>query len=148
LEGFVSIRNWTLNGVFNYSFTRSVVAETEVANDRSVGRQLVYAPLHHTNMNLAAVRKWFSTGLTAAWESKRFTTSDNSEWLPGSLMTDAFAAATFRTGTAGWRAEMAVNNLPGLATESVSNYPMPLRTFKIKLTLTWSEKQKKDETPD
>ena len=86
--------------------------------------------------------------MTAAWESKRFTTSDNSEWLPGSLMTDAFAAAAFNTGSAQLRAEMAVSNIPGLATESVRNYPMPLRTFKIKLTLTWSEKRKKDETPD
>lgn len=144
----LSIRSWILHGVFNYSFTRSVVAATDVANDRSVGRQLVYAPLHHTNLNLAARRKWFSTGFSAAWESRRFTTSDNSEWLPGSLMTDAFAAAAFRTGAAGWKAEMSVSNLPGLATESVINYPMPLRTFKIKLTLTWSEKQKKDETPD
>jgi iron complex outermembrane receptor protein len=144
----LSIRNWTLRGVFNYSFTRSVVAATEVANDRSVGRQLVYAPLHHANLNLGGTGKWFRTGLTAAWESRRYTTSDNSEWLPGSLMTDTFAGADFRTGTAGWRVEMAVSNLPGLATESVRNYPMPLRTFKIKLTLTWSEKQKKDETPD
>lgn len=144
----LSFRNWTLRGEFNYSFTRSVVAATEVANDRSVGRQLVYAPLHHSNLNLAAGRKWFSTGMTAAWESKRFTTSDNSEWLPGSLMTDAFAAAAFNTGSAQLRAEMAVSNIPGLATESVRNYPMPLRTFKIKLTLTWSEKRKKDETPD
>ncbi len=144
----LSIYNWTLRGVFNYSFTRSVVAATEVANDRSVGRQLVYAPLHHANLNLSAGKKWFTAGMTAAWESRRFTTSDNSEWLPGSLMTDAYTAAAFSTGSARWRAEMAVSNIPGLATESVRNYPMPLRTFKIKLTLTWSEKQKKDETPD
>jgi len=144
----LSIRNWILRGVFNYSFARSVVAATEVANDRSPGRQLIYAPLHHANLNLGATGKWFRTGLTAAWESRRYTTSDNSEWLPGSLMTDAFAGADFRTGAAGWRAEIAVNNLPGLATESVRNYPMPLRTFKIKLTLTWSEKKKKDETRD
>jgi iron complex outermembrane receptor protein len=144
----LSIRSWILRGVFNYSFTRSVVAATEVANDRSVGRQLIYTPLHHANLNLGATRKWFRTGLTAAWESRRYTTSDNSEWLPGALMTDAFAGAEFRTGAAGWRAEMAVSNLPRLATESVRNYPMPLRTIKIKLTLTWSEKKKKDETPD
>jgi iron complex outermembrane receptor protein len=144
----LSFRNWIMRGVFNYSFTRSVVAATEVANDRSVGRQLVYAPLHHANLNLGATRKWFRTGLTAAWESRRYTTSDNSEWLPGYIMTDVFAGADFRTGAAGWRAEIAVNNLPGLATESVRNYPMPLRTFIIKLTLTWSEKEKKDEIPD
>jgi iron complex outermembrane receptor protein len=144
----LSFRNWIMRGVFNYSFTRSVVAATEVANDRSPGRQLVYAPLHHANLNLGATRKWFRTGLTAAWESRRYTTSDNSEWLPGYIMTDVFAGADFRTGAAGWRAEIAVNNLPGLATESVRNYPMPLRTFKIKLTLTWSEKEKKDEIPD
>jgi iron complex outermembrane receptor protein len=141
-------RNWTMHSLFNYSFTRPIVAGTDVANDRSIGRQLIYVPLHNVSLNLSAARKWFSTGLTAAWESRRYTTSDNSEWLPGSLTTDAFAGAGFKAGVSDWRAEFAIDNIAGMATESVRNYPMPLRTFKIKLTLTWSEKKKKDETPD
>ena len=142
------LRNWMMRSLFNYSWTRAVVAGTDIANDRSVGRQLIYVPVHNVNMNLGATGKWFSTGLTAAWESRRYTTSDNSEWLPGSLTTDAFAGAGFKKGKACWRAEFAVSNIAGTASESVRNYPMPLRTFKIKLTLTWSEKMKKDETPD
>ena len=33
----------------------------------------------------------------------------------------------------------------GTASESVRNYPMPLRTFNLKITLTWSENPKEYE---
>jgi iron complex outermembrane receptor protein len=141
------LRNWNLLGTLNYSFTRSVIAESDfIANDRSVGRQLIYAPLNHANLNISATRKWFRTGMSAAWESRRYTTSDNSEWLPSSFMADLFAGTDFRTGAVGLKTEVVVSNILGTATESVRNYPMPLRTFKIKLTLTWSDNQKKHET--
>ena len=145
----LTLRNWKLQGLLNYAFTRSVIAESDfVANDRSVGRQLIYAPLNHANLNISATRKWFRTGMSAAWESRRFTTSDNSEWLPSAFMADLCAGADFRTGAVGVKTEVAVSNILGTATESVRNYPMPLRTFKIKLTLTWSDNQKKHETTD
>jgi|GEM_PF-625934 len=143
------VRNWKLQGSLNYAFTRSVTAESDfVANDRSVGRQLIYAPLNHANLNASATRKWFSSGMSAAWESRRYTTSDNSEWLPSAFIADLFAGADFRTGAVGFKTEFIVSNVLGTATESVRNYPMPLRTFKIKLTLTWSDNQKKHETTD
>ena len=141
------LRNWNLQGLLNYAFTRSVIAESDfVANDKSVGRQLIYAPLNHANMNISATSKWFRTGLSAAWEGRRYTTSDTSEWLPSAFMADLFTGADFYTGAFGLKTEIAVSNILGTATESVRNYPMPLRTYKIKLTLTWSENQKKHET--
>lgn len=140
------LHNWKFRGILNYSLTRSVIASSDVANDGAVGRQLIYAPLHHANMNFSSSRKWFTAGLSAAWESRRFTTSDNSEWLPSAFLTDAWAGAEVKTGAVSWKTEIAVSNLAGIATESVLNYPMPLRIFKIKLILTWSENQKKDET--
>lgn len=140
------LRDWKFRGIINYALTRSLIAGSDIENDGAVGRQLIYAPLHHANMNFSSSRKWFTAGLSAAWESRRFTTSDNSEWLPSAFMTDAFAGAEINTGAVSWKTEIAVSNLAGIATESVLNYPMPLRTFKIKLILTWSENQKKDET--
>ena len=136
---------WKLNGWMNYAFTRSVIAGSDIANDRSVGSQLIYAPLHHANINLTAGREWLRTGLSAAWESRRFTTSDNTEWLPSSIMTEAFAGAIFPVGPVKLQADLRVNNLFGIPVESVRNYPMPLRTFKIRLTLTWSGKPNENE---
>ncbi|MRR22934.1 hypothetical protein EG830_08140 [bacterium] len=140
-----AVGEWQLNGWFSYALTRSVIASSDIPNDRSVGSQLIYAPLHHANLNLVAARGWFRAGMSAAWESKRFTTSDNSEWLPRDFMTAASAGAVIPAGHLALKTEIKVNNITGTPVESVRNYPMPLRTFNIKLTLTWSDKHKADE---
>jgi iron complex outermembrane receptor protein len=140
-----AINEWRLSGYLNYAFTRSVIAGSDIPNDRSVGRQLIYAPLHQANLNLGVARKWFTSGMAAGWESRRYTTSDNSEWLPASLMTDVSAGAVISAGKASLTGELKVNNIFNIPSESVRNYPMPLRTINLKLTLTWSDKTKKNE---
>ena len=134
-----------LNVWLNYALTRSVTAGSDLVNDKAAGSQLIYAPLHHANVNITGTRSWLRTGLSAAWESRRFTTADNSEWLPSAYMTDAFAEAIIPAGPVQLQTELKVNNLLGTQNESVRNYPMPLRTFTVKLTLTWSGKPKENE---
>jgi iron complex outermembrane receptor protein len=139
------VGEWKLNGWLSYSLTRSVIAGSDIPNDRSVGSQLIYAPLHHANLNLAAARGWFRAGMFTAWESRRYTTSDNSEWLPPDFMTGISAGAVIPAGPVSIKTEVKVNNITGTPVESVRNYPMPLRTFNIKITLTWSDKTEKNE---
>ncbi|MCK7531001.1 MAG: hypothetical protein MZV63_08140 [Marinilabiliales bacterium] len=64
-----------------------------------MGKQLVYAPLHHLNMNIDAGWKTIRAGITAVIESRRYTTSDNSEWLPASFTTDMLLGTSFGAGT-------------------------------------------------
>ena len=139
------INDYMLSGYLNYAFTRSVIADSDIPNDRSAGRQLIYAPLHHANLNFGIERRWFNAGMAAAWESRRYTTSDNSEWLPAAFMADASAGATITSGHIKINTELKVYNLFNISSESVRNYPMPLRTVNLKLTLTWSEKSKDHE---
>lgn len=140
-----SVGEWKLKGWLSYALTRSVISGSDIPNDRSVGSQLIYAPLHHANFNLMVARGWFRAGMSAAWESKRYTTSDNSEWLPSDLMSSASAGAVIPAGPVTLKTEIKVNNLTGTPVESVRNYPMPLRTFNIKITLTWSDKSEENE---
>lgn len=139
------IGGWKLSSYMNYALTRSVIAGSAIANDRSVGSQLVYAPLHHANLNLNTSRKLFIAGVAVAWESRRFTTSDNSEWLPSAFMADASAGVSIPAGPVTLKTELKVNNIFNIPVESVRNYPMPLRTLNLKLTLTWSEKENDHE---
>jgi hypothetical protein len=59
-------------------------------------------------------------------------------------MTDAFAGIDIRSGKFIWKTEVEVNNLLNSTLESVRNYPMPLRTIKVKITLTLSDKRKSE----
>ncbi len=140
-----SLGKWKLNGWLTYALTRSVISGSDIPNDRSAGSQLIYAPLHHANLNLMASGGWFRAGMSAAWESRRYTTSDNSEWLPSDLMSSASVGAVFPAGPVILKTEIKVNNITGTPVESVRNYPMPLRTFNIKITLTWSDKTEENE---
>jgi vitamin B12 transporter len=142
----VAVSKWTIKGYLNYGITRSVNAGSEVPNDRSEGSQLAYMPLHHLNMNIDAGWRVFSGGMTAVAESRRYTTSDNSEWLSASFIADLYLASSVRAGMTVIRADLRVNNILNARSESVRNYPLPLRNFNLRLTLTWSDKTKNNET--
>jgi hypothetical protein len=60
-------------------------------------------------------------------------------------MADAYAGVTVPAGPVALRSELKINNILNIPAESVRNYPMPLRTVNLKLTLTWSEKEKEHE---
>jgi len=139
-----TLHEWVLRGTANYALTRSVIARSDIANDRSVGKQLIYMPLNHAVISVSAVRKWFSAGFASSWESRRYTASDNSEWLPHAFMTDAFAGIDIRSGKFICKTEIKVDNLLNSVQESVRNYPMPLRLIKVKITLTLSDKKESE----
>ncbi len=142
----VTVNDWEIRGLLNYALTRSLMARSDIANDRSIGKQLIYTPVHHLSLNIDAGWKRVKAGVSAVAESRRYTASDNSEWLPASFLTDLFLGAGFRAGTTGVRADLRINNIFNTPSESVRNYPMPLRTINLVIKLTWSEKQKKHET--
>jgi len=79
-------------------------------------------------------------------ESRRYTTSDNSEWLPASFIADLYLGSSVRAGMTVIRADIRINNILNARSESIRNYPLPLRYFNLRLTLTWSDKTKNNET--
>lgn len=136
----VVVREFKIKGYMNYGLTRSVIAGSDIPNDRSEGSQLVYAPFHHLNLNADAGWRLFSSGITAMAESRRYTASDNSEWLPASFIADVYLGTSVRAGVTAIRADLRISNILSSHTESVRNYPMPLRTFNLRITLTLSDK--------
>ncbi len=141
----VAVSEWKMKGYLNYAFTRSQVTGSEISNDNSVGKQLIYSPLHHLNMNMDAGWKIYRAGVTVITESRRYTTSDNSEWLPASFNADMFIGASFGKGRTRVKADFIINNVLNSPAESVRNYPLPMRTFNLRINLTLSEKPKKHE---
>ena len=142
LEGMIGsempLHDWNFSGYINYALTSSVIADSEISNDRSEGSQLIYAPLHHLNFNLGTGWKMIIAQLTALFESRRFTTADNSEWLPSSFLADASIGAVMGREKTKLRIDFNVQNIFNTQVESVRNYPMPLRTYNIRMTITVS----------
>lgn len=142
LEGMIGtempLNEWDFSGFINYALTRSVIADSDIANDRSEGSQLIYAPLHHLNFNISTGWKILRAQLTALFESRRYTTADNSEWLPSSFLADGSIGAVMGREKTKLRIDFNVQNIFNAQVESVRNYPMPLRTYNIRMTITVS----------
>lgn len=143
IEGRVSaelpVNNGNINTYINYAFTRSVVASSGLPDDPSQGKQLIYTPLHLLNINTNAGWRFVRAGITAEYESRRFTNSDNSEWLPGSFLADANLGAVLKILKSLITIDLKVSNIFNTSAESVQYYPMPLRTYTLKMKLTFSD---------
>jgi len=142
----LTVSEWKIKGYVNYGLTRSAIAVSDIPNDRSEGSQLVYSPLHHLNVNIDAGWRILSGGITAVAESRRYTTSDNSEWLPATFLADMYLGTSIKAGMTVIRADLRISNILNTGSESVRNYPMPLRAFNLRLTLTLSDKPVIHET--
>jgi iron complex outermembrane receptor protein len=132
------VNKGNINAYINYAFTRSVVASSDLPDDISLGKQLIYTPLHLLNINTNAGWRFIRAGITAAYESRRYTTPDNSEWLPDSFLADANLGVVMKIHKSIMTVDLRVNNVFNTSAESVQYYPMPLRTYNLKMKLTFS----------
>ncbi|MFZ0473197.1 MAG: TonB-dependent receptor [Bacteroidales bacterium] len=132
------VNKGNINAYINYAFTQSVVASSDLPDDPSKGKQLIYIPLHVLNINMNGGWKFVRAGITAAYEGRRYTTSDNSEWLPESFLADGNLGAVLKINKSLITVDLKVNNIFNTSAESVQYYPMPLRTYTLKIKLTFS----------
>lgn len=144
----VPVDEWVISSYLNYAFTRTVIAASEIPNDRAVGSQLIYVPGNHLNLNLDLRWKMMRAGAAAMFQDRRYTTSDNSEWLSPTFLADARMGALLPAGATKIGIDIDIRNIFNSSSESVRNYPMPLRTFNLRLTLSFTAKNKNNEESD
>ncbi|HSO77797.1 MAG TPA: hypothetical protein VLQ76_04465, partial [Bacteroidales bacterium] len=135
----------TLTFGSNYSLTHSAVAASGILNDKAVGKQLIYTPVHHLSAEVSVIYAFLNGGLRIVADSRRFTTADNSEWLPPAFRVNADIGAALPVKQSSVKIELCADNILNADWESVRNYPMPLRTYRIKLLLTVFSKQKTEK---
>jgi vitamin B12 transporter len=127
----------------SYALTRSVITGSDVANDASVGGQLIYTPYHVINAVVTGEYGIFRLQSSLLFNSKRYTVSDDSEYLKGYMVSDVSAGAVLKSKNTTFNIDISVDNLFSAAYESTKGYPMPLRTFMIDLLLTLNPKSYK-----
>ncbi|MCJ7821385.1 MAG: TonB-dependent receptor, partial [Bacteroidales bacterium] len=127
----------------NYSLTGSTVASSGILNDKTIGKQLIYMPLHHLSANLSANYAFLNGGLSLVADSRRYITADNSQWLPGNCTVNAEMGALLQMKNTSMKIGVAAENLFNTSWESVKNNPMPLRSYRVKLTVTIKSNAKK-----
>jgi vitamin B12 transporter len=140
---FYSPGNIRLKLLTSYALTRSVITSSDVANDASVGSQLIYTPCHVVNAVFAGEYGKLRFQSSLLFNSRRYIVSDNSQYLKGYLVNDVTAGLLLKSENTKFNIDISVDNLFNAAYESTKGYPMPLRTFMIDLLLTFNSKSDK-----
>lgn len=124
-------------------YLRSTVKESNLEEDNTIGRQLIYTPRYTVNTILMMSFKTITLSFFHNYIGYRFTSSDNSTWLnpfhySTYRMTYNYAFKKMSVGTF-----LNINNVMNSKYEVIANRPMPLRYFEIGMQLNYKQTKKK-----
>ena len=117
----------------NYSFCRSTSEKAQSPNDASVGKQLIYIPVHSLNSTLSLKRNEFYLSYNFLFVSKRFTGTDNETYMPGYSISNIIFGKNIHVKKFVLSLQLQINNLLNLDYQSIVNRPMPGRNYAVTL---------------
>jgi outer membrane cobalamin receptor len=132
------IRTISLQIMAAYAYTSSVNQGDPLKwGDESIGKQLVYIPLHSGNLFLHLAFKGYSFGWQHNSYSERFTTTSNNpskrDWLYPYFMNDVTLTKEFSISRWKFLAEIKIYNLFDEKYHSALSRPMPGRNYMVML---------------
>lgn len=132
---------WTVSLRGNYAYTRTTNRNALSASDESMGKQLIYIPMHKGSAMLSAAWRGFYLDYLCTATGERFTTSSNEATrhrLPAYDLHDVTLGRRFGFGTTvGLDVQLRVNNLFGRDYQAILWRAMPGRNFMLTAKLTF-----------
>ncbi|MFP4469689.1 MAG: TonB-dependent receptor [Bacteroidales bacterium] len=138
-EGNFAGITWKYSLMYTGTSAKNQAARAET--DQSVQKQLVYVPEHLVIQNLYAAFSGFGIGYHYNYTGKRYTTSDNSRYLPGFTVHDLWLSKELNLGKSAIAIRFAVNNLTGTNYQVIAWQPMPGRNFSLTLKYIFNKPQ-------
>ncbi len=127
---------------FNSAYVLSTSTESNLENDASVNKQLIYTPRYNYGGNFSLTYNKFNISYYHNYVGYRFTTSDNTSWLKPYHFANlkigyqtSFQKLTLVTS-------LHINNLFNSNYMVIAQRPMPLRNYEISLTLIYHKPNK------
>jgi len=114
-----------------YSFTRSV---SHVMGGVSTNYQLPYIPVNQAYVSLSASSGVFYSTWDCNYTGYRYTTSDNSGFLPGYFLNSLSAGAKLSGNANSMDICFRIDNLLNQSYQAIAHYPMPGRAYFLKLS--------------
>lgn len=130
LNSVYTHRHFTFIAYVNYTLTRATGMDLLSSHDQSKGKQLIYVPVHVANTNLYFSYHGFSIRVLSTFTDAVFTTSDNSESLPGYCLLDLEAGKDFTIQHMNLGVSFRVNNVTDRQYQTVAQRPMAGRSFE------------------
>jgi len=116
----------------SYSYTKAENISQPVS-ESTAGQQLIYIPYHQANTLLVVRYSNFYSSWKSSFVGKRFISVDNSKFLHSYSLNDFTAGSIIRIGQVSFDLSLTVNNIFNEEYQSLAFYPMPGRSFFMKL---------------
>lgn len=127
---------------FVSGYVISTPRKTQLENDNSIDKQLIYTPRYNYNTNFTVRYQNVVLAVFHQYVGYRFITSDNSEWLePYHYVTiRAMYHHQFKNLRFGLFANL--NNVLNANYQVINNRPMPLRNFETGISFNFTKQNK------
>jgi vitamin B12 transporter len=135
------------NSVYNlrlfYDYISSENEKQKSPNDASVGKQLIYTPQHSMRALFSATYKSIGFYYENSLVGKRYTSSDNLEWLEPYNISNTGVSYSFNYNNWILTSGFEVQNIFNSNYMIVVGNPMPLRYYQVKINLKYWNRLKK-----
>jgi len=122
------------NYTFGYAFTSAVNKKAISENDLSGGKQLIYVPSNTFNNSVHVSYHDFSLSYTLNVAGIRYTTSDNTRYLPGFMVDDLRISRRLKWGKSIFDLQFSINNLTAQNYQVIAWQPMPGRNYRFSVS--------------
>jgi vitamin B12 transporter len=119
----------------NYSYTRATTVSSGTPEDVSVGRQLVYIPMHQANCSLLAGYGRFYSSWNLLLNSRRYLNVENTSYLPGYVLNNLLAGVKLKPKKLTLDFSFQIDNIFDVSYQTIAYYPLPGRSYSLKLLL-------------
>lgn len=116
-----------LDVALNYTYVESKTVSSEMVDDLSIGKQLIYVPKHVANINVSYSYKKLSLNYMHTYTDKVYTDAENINSLLNYYPADASLYYCFNAISLGCR----VQNIFNEQYQVIAGYPMPSRAFQV-----------------
>ena len=114
----------------SYTFTKTTNLDSASEFDQSVGKQLIYVPLHRVVAGVQLQYRKFYLRSVNSFVSHVFTSTDNSQTLKGYFLNDLEVGKDFTINKYEIGMSFRVNNLANTQYQNVLQHAMPGRSFE------------------
>ena len=122
---------------YSYAYNKSTKLSSDYPGDPSYGKQIFYVPLEISKINFESGYKNIGLNLFYSFTGKRFSDFENLNRLPVIDLLDGNISYTFNLPHIKLNSKIEVNNIFNEDYRVLPGYPMPLRNYRLIISLIY-----------
>ncbi|MDP4267781.1 MAG: TonB-dependent receptor [Bacteroidota bacterium] len=132
----IALNKFNFNIISSYTFINSVNKTKTENNTEIFNKKMTNAPMHNFASYLRFSYKYFELFYNFNYTGLRYTTSDNSSFLPAYIIQATGISATLPFNKQSIKLQFDINNLGNVSYQTIQWYAMPGRNYILSISIT------------